>query len=185
MIANFISMLKQFTLLIKGFKLNSFLWFPYEFSLLLSESVTTLFQYILHESMFVPNVLTDFLFSLSDVRLPKLLCFYNLNKHSSQLLIWIWCCTLKTMWLIVLHKFLGCAHLTMSMIVLSFSQLVLHTHEFFQSTTSTPLPPTTVCLFSHEIVPCNNKAWLHHLTGGYLETPSHCYLYLHLQHNDP
>ena len=113
-----------------------------------------------------------FLFSLSDVRLPKLFCFFNLTKHSFYTLLhavplkqcdWLYYMNfnaipiLQYLWLFSFHHFHQLVH-----------SLFL---RLFQSKFSHIATNYCPIYFPMKIVLCN-KAWifLSNLTGRYLET---------------
>ena len=93
--------------------------------------------------LFRPYFTTNFLLLLQQIRLPRLFCFYNLTKRSSY--SFLHAVPLKQcFWLYYLYiRIFWCkTHLTMSLIVFSFSRLVLSLKTVLL------LPPTTVlCIF--------------------------------------
>ena len=95
------------------------------------------------------------------------------------------CCTLETMCLIVLLKFLCNTHLTMSMIVLFFHHFHWLVLSLFLKTFLI-LPPTTVlCIFHEDSSMQQSVNFTIQLTGGSAGTQAIATFTLHLQDKDP
>ena len=128
----------------------------------------------------------NFLLSLFDVRLPKLLCFYNLTKQFLHSLYavplgkqcdWLYYTNfnaipiLQCLWLSFLYWLVH--SLFLRLFQSSFSHIATNYHPIY---------------FPMKIVLCNNnnnKAWKHQSEREVPWNPSYCYLYLHSLHKDP